>query len=167
MPEWQSIEIVREGEVDPYWASLISTESRSEDIGDLDEMEWLQLRELDLKVDEIRAQDGYIEIPFVVGLRFEESSFLFTARQGTMNVQGALYLLVEQGEVKRVEVVRYFDSQSLERIGRSLGTLDQYDGGFVDSIVRPVLRGYFTQKEPLTNLMGLLISRLQMSEGRD
>lgn len=51
-----------------------------------------------------------------------------------MNLEGLIILSFQNGVVVDIQIEHYADSQEVERWGRKLGDIDQYDGEFIKGV---------------------------------
>lgn len=158
-PGWNNIEIVNEGVIDPKLSEQIEITHWSEDAS-LSQLKLLQIRDFDVKVSQILApSNSHLEIiiPFAVGVRYQENGTVSQAlAQGTINVEGLIILSLQNGAVVDIRIEHYDDSQEVERWGRKLGAIDQYDGEFIKGVVTRPLENYLAKPNSRENLIKLL-----------
>jgi hypothetical protein len=158
-PGWSNIEIIKEGAIDPKLSEQIETTHWSEN-AILSQLKWLQIRDFDVKVSQILAtSNSHLEIiiPFAVGVRYQENGTVSqTFAQGTINVEGMIILTFQNGAVVDIRIEHYDDSQEVERWGRKLGAIDQYDGEFIKGVITRPLKNYLSEPNSQENLIKLL-----------
>lgn len=160
-PGFGRIEIIEEGKVNPELFALLETENWSKQISSKN-ISKLQVRSFDLKHADIKTVGPIVVVPFVVSVLFKESgpSTPLSLVQGTINSQGYIVLTVHKksGKVIDLQITQFFDDTEIQKLGRELEYIDQYDGQFVLGVVPPILKSYFSQNENLTRLIQIIES---------
>lgn len=160
-PGFGRIEIIEEGKVKSELLALLETENWSKQISSKN-ISKLQVRSFDLKHADIKTVGPIVVVPFVVSVLFKESgpSTPLSLIQGTINSEGYIILVVHKksGKIINLQITQYFDDTEIQKLGRELGYIDQYDGQFILGVVPPILKNYFSQNENLTRLIQIIKS---------
>jgi hypothetical protein len=160
-PGFGRIEIIEGGNAKPELLALLETEIWSKQISSKN-ISKLQVRSFDLKHADIRAAGPIVVVPFVVSVLFKESgpSTPLSLVQGTINSEGYIVLTVDKksGKIIDLQITQFSDDTEIQKLGRELEYIDQYDGQFVLGVVPPILKNYFSQNENLTRLIQILES---------
>tara|TARA_Y100000817_G_C16815638_1_gene526399 strand:+ start:674 stop:1333 length:660 start_codon:yes stop_codon:yes gene_type:complete len=156
-PGWSDIEIIRKGKINESLLELVDLDTWHQDV-DVNEIEDLILKALDIIPNQMTVTDTEITVPFVVDLRFIESSLMgnLTPFQGTLEAKGLLRIAIEKGRLIHVTVTQFDDSRDAEATGREYGAIDQYDEHFASSVVEPHLETFFSKPEPFFTLIEIL-----------
>ena len=155
-PGWQDMEIVRREEINQNLANQVNTDLWNEVVS-IDSMRDLVLQAFDIWTVDIRRLCGYSIIPFATDIRYRMAGWWNALHQGTINSFGAIRVIVDNEEVVRdIKILRFDDSQTAERHGRKMGTIDQYDIHFIEGIVFPLLKNYLSTEENKEKLLGFL-----------
>lgn len=145
-PDFPRMELVQEGRgtPNPRYFNLIKDLSLANKMAG-GYFTSLQVRDLAIRTGENVAyafRGRSLIIPFAVSVKHTQGApGLTNGNQGTVEVAGDL--LVTEGVA--VEVVNFYDSQTLERLGRSLGFNSDIDLEFARAVVKPVLEGFFAE----------------------
>lgn len=157
-PDWQNIVIVQNDTINDVYYPLVLQQGWDHDVV-LSDMKLVQLREFDVVPTEARVEGDNVIVPFAISLQYQDDGLLGAVMQGTMDVIGDIQLTIVSGEVTRVLVREYRDSQQSEKIGRDLGLLKKFDGKFAEGIVVPVLTHYLNS----SNNAGVLLELVTAS----
>ncbi len=146
-PGWEDMEIVRHEVINRELADRVNTKLWNEDISMYD-MRDLVLQAFDILTKQIAHRCGYSIVPFAADIRYREAGMDGITNQGTINSFGAIQFIFEdQNKVQDIRILVFDDSQKLERFGRSIGTINQYNIDFIKSIVYPLLKNYLSKDE--------------------
>ena len=161
-PDWQDMEIIRREKIRQDFAEQVNTGFWNSEIS-IDSMRDLVVQAFDVFTPGITVvcnkfmiAFNHFIIPFAVDIRYRESGASGVISQGTINTFGAIQVIINDGTVNEIKIIRFDDSQELERVGRSAGFIDQYDSGFTIGIISPLLKNYLSEiqnKEKLIDLV--------------
>lgn len=147
VPNFPRLEIVKEGEgtPNPELANVITDPELQKQIVD-GKFTSLQVRDLSIARYPMCWEGNVLRLNYIASLKHGHGTGVFrpfNLRQGTIEVAGVLVIQVANDDSLKVSVLKYYDSQWLERVGRFLGFQDAIDLKFASNIVSPILEHYF------------------------
>lgn len=141
-PGFPRMELVKEGEgTRQKFSALIKDPEMNRKLNEK-YFTSLQVRDLSIRSKDVYASGTTVHFPFAVSLKHSEGEKWNPLPQGTIEVAGEILVIQERGRT-RVEVDRFSDSQTAERVGRLLGVNDEVDLEFARKVVVPVLEAFF------------------------
>lgn len=156
-PGWQDMEIVRHEKAKKKLIDQINVNLWNDDVS-IDSIRDLVLQAFDIRtVDIVRHCGGYVIVPFVIDIHYRENDFNGFV-SGTINSFGILRIITNKGMVTNIKILKFDDSYILERFGRKIGMIDQYDLSFIESIIFPLLRNYLSSDKNKDQLLELIES---------
>ncbi len=131
LPGWKTLEVVKAGVIDQKLAEHLNTNAWGHGLK-LENLQWLQLRNVDLNLAAISSEANKVTIPFGADVRYQLKGVKGILQQGTLNFVGTIELAIQDNEVTSVKVVKYGDSQKIERFGRNIDLINQFDENFLE-----------------------------------
>ncbi len=157
LPGWESLDIVRDGQVDRKWAKYAAV--------DLTGLETLRVKNLDVLPDLLEKFPHYRSVPFIVSVEYREEGLEKVYSQGTLEVYGELWFEIFDNVVDRIDIYQFDNSRLIQRWGRSVGLYKRFDKDFVQKLVPSILKASLNDSGLVKNILAYVDLHRSLREG--